>query len=105
MDILLNNLLTGIAGVLSSLLTLYWYIVIIAVIASWVNADPSNPIVRFLRGVTEPALFRIRRWLPFVYSFGIDFSPVILLLGINFAQTVLVGSLWALQARIEGRGF
>jgi len=30
------------------------WIVIIAALVSWVNPDPRNPIVRFLRGVTDP---------------------------------------------------
>lgn len=90
---LLSNLIDGIAFLLDSLLRLYWYVVIIAVISSWLNADPYNPIVRFLRSATEPALARIRRWLPFVYTSGLDLSPIVLLLAISFIQIVLVRSL------------
>ncbi len=97
---LLFNLIDGVVFVLDSLLRMYWYVVIIAVIASWVNADPYNPIVRFLRGTTEPALARIRRWLPFVYTSGIDFSPIVLLLGISFVQIVLIGSLRDLRGQL-----
>ena len=35
-------------------LTIYEWIIIIAILLSWVNPDPSNPIVQFLNGMTRP---------------------------------------------------
>jgi hypothetical protein len=52
------------AMVLGSLLNLYWWIVFVAVLITWVNPDPYNPVVRFLRGVTEPVFYQVRRRLP-----------------------------------------
>ena len=57
---------------------------------SWVNPDPNNPIVRFLRAVTDPVLYRVRRALPFVYAGGIDFSPLVVMLAIQFVQIFVV---------------
>ena len=54
----------GVIGIVTSLLTVYTYVVIVAVVISWINPDPYNPIVRFLRAVTEPALARMRRYVP-----------------------------------------
>jgi YggT family protein len=54
-----------------------------------VNADPHNPIVRFLYEATEPLLSRIRRLLPISMG-GIDFSPMILIMAIMFLQSFLV---------------
>ena len=65
-NVLLRQITLAIAVVLSSLLWLYWWIVIIAVLLTWVNPDPYNPIVRFLRSVTEPVFYRVRRAMPFV---------------------------------------
>jgi len=73
---------------------------LISALLTWVNPDPRNPIVRFLYGVTEPVLFQIRRRIPFVYASGIDFSPLVLMVGIYFVRTVVVGSLYELARRI-----
>ena len=51
----------AVAMVLNTVLDLYWWVVIGSAILSWVNPDPYNPIVRFLRSATEPVYARIRR--------------------------------------------
>jgi len=76
----------------------YMWIVIARAVISWVNADPYNPIVRFLVSVTEPVLYFIRRKLP-VYFGGMDFSPVIVLLVIYFLRIFLVKSLMEMAIR------
>jgi len=93
-------LLTEIWRLVSWLLTLYTWVVIAAVLITWVNPDPWNPIVRFLRRVTEPVFARIRRWLPFVVIGGLDLSPLVLLIAIQFADRVITKALWQLA-----RGF
>lgn len=45
---LFTNLLIAVAQVLDYMLWAYMWIIIGRVIISWVNADPYNPIVRFL---------------------------------------------------------
>jgi YggT family protein len=72
-----------------------WVIVGRAII-SWVNPDPYNPIVRFLHDVTEPLLSRIRRFVPFTSTAGMDFSPIILILMVLFLQSFLVPTLHGL---------
>ena len=89
----LANFLIAIATVLGMLITLYTYVIIARAIISWVNPDPYNPIVRFLYNVTEPVLYRVRRTIPFAYAGGIDFSPLIVILGLYFLQIFLVRSL------------
>ena len=90
-----------IAWMLDYLLSLYFWIIVIAALLSWVNPDPRNPIVRFLYAVTEPVLNQVRRRLPFVYTSGIDFSPLVVILAIAFAQRVVVRSLYELAFRIS----
>ncbi|MEK6201227.1 MAG: YggT family protein, partial [Desulfobulbaceae bacterium] len=60
----LKNFMMSLAGVLDFLLQAYMWIVIGRAVISWVNADPHNPVVRFLYEITEPLLSRIRRWIP-----------------------------------------
>jgi YggT family protein len=98
--ILLRNFTLAVANVLNGLLTLYFWILLAAAVLSWVNPDPNNPIVRFLRAVTDPVLYRVRRALPFVYAGGIDFSPLLVMLAIQFVKIFVVQSLYELALRI-----
>ena len=69
-----GDLIVAVAKILDIVLEFYKWIVIIAAVISWVSPDPYNPIVRFLRTVTEPALRPIRRLIG--YRLGpIDISP------------------------------
>ena len=96
----LSNFFIAVAGVLNLVLTLYLWIIIGRALLSWVNPDPSNPIVRFLRGVTDPVLYRVRRTFPFVVAGGIDLSPLVVILAIYFLQVFVVGSLQRLAQQI-----
>lgn len=87
-----NNFVMAIAQLLNFLLTAYMWIIIGRAVISWVNADPYNPIVRFLYEATEPVLSRIRKMLPMSLG-GIDFSPMILIMAIMFLQSFLVQTL------------
>lgn len=88
-------MLTIVYQVLEQLLNLYWWAVILAAVLSNLTTfgilDTRNRLVwsicDFLYRITEPALSRIRRVLP---SFGsIDLSPIVLLLLIYVAQSLL----------------
>jgi YggT family protein len=94
------NLIEAIATILGMALQLYFWILIARVVISWVNADPYNPIVRAIVSITEPVLYRIRRTLP-VYVGGIDFSPIVVMLGIQFLQIFLVRSLHQLALQMS----
>jgi YggT family protein len=85
-------LLKAIANVLDYVLLLFMWIVIARAVLSWVNPDPFNPIVRFIHNVTEPVLYRVRAFIPVSFG-GIDFSPIIVLLGVIFLRTFVVSSL------------
>lgn len=88
---MLGNFLMAIAKLINFVLSAYIWVVIGSAVISWVNADPYNPIVRFLRQATDPLLLRIRRVLPVMG--GIDLSPMILVLAIVFLQSFLVPTL------------
>jgi len=87
------NLLVAVAQVLDYILWAYLWIIIGRVIVSWVNADPDNPMVRFLYSATEPVLERVRRRLP-VYAGGYDLSPIVVWIAVMFLQRFLVCSLY-----------
>jgi YggT family protein len=81
--------------VLNLILNFYWWVIIAAVVASWlvgfnvVNTrnDLVYRLVRGLEALTEPVFARIRRVLP---PFGgLDLSPLVVLLAIIFLQQAI----------------
>ena len=96
-----GNILFALARVLDTLLSLYFWIVIIAALITWVRPDPYSPVVRMLNRLTEPVLYRIRKWLPFTYMNGLDLSPVVVLVIIQLIQSIIVKSLFQYAAIIS----
>ena len=96
-----GNLLISVATILDYILGLYKWVVIIAALISWVNPDPSNPIVRFLHAVTEPVFRPIRRLIG--YRLGpIDISPIVVILVIIFLQSFLVRTIIKIGQQFGG---
>ena len=89
----LSTIFSAAAHIIHTVIWLYTWIIIISAVLSWVNPDPYNPIVRALRTMTEPVFYRVRKWLPFTYSSGMDFSPVVVLLSIELFNRIVVASL------------
>ena len=83
-------------GFISSLITLYIYVIIASAVMSWLIAfnvvNPYNQFVRSiwqaLNALTQPLLRPIQRWMPDLG--GIDISPVVLILLCAFVQTVVL---------------
>ncbi len=84
-----SSLVIFIAQVIQQILTIYFWIVIIAAVMTWIEPNPYNPIVKFLYSATEPVFDWIREHLPVVLG-GIDFSPLIVLFVIEFLQVWLI---------------
>ncbi|MCI5065545.1 YggT family protein [bacterium] len=82
----------GLAAILGSLIFMAEILVIARVVISWLSADPSNRLVQFIVGSTEPLLTPIRRRIPIIGG-GIDLSPIVLLFGLLFLKYALVDSL------------
>ncbi|MBI4431807.1 MAG: YggT family protein [Candidatus Omnitrophica bacterium] len=89
-----GNFLIAVAKVLDSVLWAYSLILFFWCIISWVSPDPFNPIVQFLRAVTEPVLSRIRQYMPLIGPF--DFSVIVAFLLIVFLRSFLIKSLFDL---------
>jgi YggT family protein len=102
MDII-GYFFVALARVLDIVLSLYFWVILIAALMSWVRPDPYNPVVRFLRAVTDPVFYRVRRWLPFLTVGGIDLSPIAVILALQFLQWFLVPTLMRLGGAGLGR--
>lgn len=94
----LSNFVEAVAVVVNILLTIFYWLILIRALISWVNPDPFNALVQFLYRTTEPVLEPIRRILP---PLAIDISPIIAFLAITFLNRFLVASLYDLAARLK----
>ncbi len=75
------------ANPLVRLIDLYTVVVIVAVIVSWFQLPPDNPVTRVVRMLTEPVLAPIRKLMPSVG--GLDFSPMILLILLQIVRGMI----------------
>jgi len=73
---------------LVQIIDLYVLVVVGAVIVSWIRLPVDNPIVKFFSSVTEPVLTPIRKYIPTVG--GVDFSPFILLIGLQLVRSFIL---------------
>jgi YggT family protein len=82
-----------IVRVIMFVLDIYTWVIIAAAVISWVSPNPYNPVVRLLRRLTEPVLAPIRQLLPPWKTFGLDFSPMIVIVLIQWVVPVLLRAL------------
>lgn len=83
------------AWLIDTVLNLYFWMLVVHAVMSWLIAfgiiNTSNQFVYtvggFLHRIIEPALAPIRRILP--QFNGIDLSPLVLILGIQFLRQIL----------------
>lgn len=94
----MGNFLSALASLVDIALTVYYWIILVRALISWVNPDPYNPIVQFLHRATEPVLDPIRRLLP---NLPIDLSPMIAFFAIIFLKQFLVKTLYDLAIRFQ----
>jgi len=89
----MNALLYSIVQLLHTVINLYIWVVIISALLSFVRPDPRNPIVQILYRLTEPAYMFLRRRVPFLVMGGMDFSPLVIILGLQFIDTFMMRAL------------
>jgi YggT family protein len=87
---------TPVEWLVGTVLNLYFWVIMIGVVMSWLVSfnvvNTRNQLVGTIHDatnrLTEPALRPIRKVIPPLG--GIDLSPVVLIIGIGFAQRFLV---------------
>lgn len=79
--------------ILCLLLTIYFIILIIRIVLSWVPSlpDPIQPLARGIYAATDPVLIPLRRILPPVQmgAVGLDLSPLVIFFAIAILQGLL----------------
>ena len=79
---------SGLAGVISFILSMVQILVLASIIVSWVG-DPNNQIVQMIYAVTEPIYRPIRRFTNRIPG-PFDWAPIAVILIIIFLQKSVV---------------
>ncbi len=85
----LKTLLEAFAHILHMALNIYIWVIIIQALLSWVRPDPYNPIVQILNKLTMPLYAFIRGKIRTVFG-GVDLTPLIIVLALQFIDIFLV---------------
>lgn len=75
--------------VLYYIVSFYEAILLVRIIMSWIQSDPNWPVVQWINALTEPVLEPVRRLLP-LNRWGIDFSPIVVFLVIDFLKRAIL---------------
>jgi len=96
----LGNLLGALATLLGMLINLWSLVIFVSAILSWVpNLDPYHPVVIAVRRIADLLCDPIRRVVP-MESLGIDLSPLLAILLLQFTNQFVVASLHGMAARL-----
>ena len=83
----LQIVLFSVTKLLVTVLMTYFFLIIAAVILSWVGGSLRHPVIPLVYQLTEPVMRPIRKVIPPIA--GIDLSPVFALVGIRFLLLLL----------------
>jgi YggT family protein len=97
----LANFISATAGLLDGVLYCLELIIIVRVILSWANADPSNALVKTLQAISEPVLKPFRKLMPPWKMNGLDLSPVLAILAIEFMKRFLISTLFDIAQKLK----
>jgi YggT family protein len=95
---LLGLLVLGFAELLNQLINIFFYAVIALTILSWISPLAHGPLVEILVRISEPLIRPIRGILPNIS--GLDFSPLILIIGLKLLAILLVQPLAQIGASL-----
>jgi YggT family protein len=70
-------------------LRMYFFVLLIFVIMSWLSPGVYNPVTNVLASIAEPLLQPVRRILPAIGGF--DLSPLVVLIGIQALTLMIPG--------------
>ena len=84
-------LVLAVGELLQTAVNIYFFAIIIMVIASWIASGAYNPLLAVLSSLTEPLMRPARRLMPPIGGF--DLSPLIVLIGLQLVSMLVVGVL------------
>lgn len=78
-------------GLVAFILNIYFYALVISIIASFVAPFSGNPMLLVVYQILEPLYSRVRRIIPPMG--GLDLSPIFIFLAINVIEIMVVDTL------------
>jgi YggT family protein len=78
----------GTVWLVSTLISVYSYLLLARIVISWIGVSAYNPWIRLLVRITDPFLDPFRAVIPPIA--GLDFSPLLAFFVLNMLRTVLV---------------
>jgi YggT family protein len=90
----------GLAGILNFILNIYFWGMLISIIASFIAPFSGHPALVLVRQLTEPVMAPFRRILPAMG--GLDLSPIFVFLAIQIIRITLVLPVGANPAFVLG---
>ena len=95
----MNHFLEWIAGVCCFGLFIYKWVIIIAILMTWVSADPHNQIVKFIRRITRPLWVWCENLMPVMLSHFSAYASILLVI---FVQVVVPAEILSLNLLLSG---
>jgi YggT family protein len=78
-------------GLIAFILNIYFWSLLVSVIASFIAPFSGHPVLLVIHQLLEPLYTRVRRILPPMG--GLDFSPILMFLGIQVLEILLITTL------------
>lgn len=77
----------SVIGILSTIVQIYFFAVLGAIILSWISQGGYHPAAALLMQLTEPVMAPFRKLLPPLG--GLDLSPILVFLAINVVEVLI----------------
>ncbi|MGH8466032.1 MAG: YggT family protein, partial [Pseudomonas sp.] len=87
-------------GLLSFILNIYFWALIISIVASFIAPFSAHPALVLVRQLTEPIMAPFRRILPAMG--GLDLSPIFVFLALQVIRIVLISPVGVNPAVVLG---
>lgn len=94
-------LLLALGRILQFVIYIYIFVILIAVVLSWVNPHAYNAGTVLIHSLSEPVLRPARNMLPAMG--GLDLSPLVILIALNLLQILLVAPILDSAAGMIGQ--
>ena len=95
----MNHFLEWIASACCFGLFVYKWFIIIAIVMTWVSADPHNQIVKFISRITRPLWVWCENRMPLMLSHFSAYASILLVI---FVQVVIPAEILSLNLLISG---
>ncbi|MAR84140.1 MAG: YggT family protein [Legionellales bacterium] len=96
----LGVLLVAIGWVMLKVLNVYFILVIVSALMSWLPALQQHPIAELVTAIVQPGLRVVQARMPAIAGF--DFSPVVILLMIQLVKILAISPMVAWAASLHG---